>query len=505
MPRPFGEADMPIYRSKNQPPWRYSFHRPGNSQAWMPEFLREPNHIASLSPASLGAGHYHVPAGSLHVSSGEKAYISGQATFDAGNLIVRSESLKRVMKLAERVARYPSAVLISGETGTGKEMIARTIHIHSLRSNHPWVDVNCAAIPEHLVESELFGYEKGAFSGADAVKPGFFELAHQGTLFLDEIGDLDLKVQAKLLRVLDGVPYYRLGGSRKVCVDVRIVAATYRALEKCVRDGEFREDLYHRLTQFRIEIPPLRERPEDLLGIAEHILREHYPNAGFSEDAVDALLSYGWPGNVREMRNVIFRSVLQAPAKDGAFEMTAAHLCLPETIPQSEQPVPLMGNLDHVERQTIFRALEKSRGNQGEAARALGISRRTLIRKLKMYREGGAATLSRGQQQFYRAHVQLAVRIKYANEEFRGTLLNVSLGGAGIKSDRMLTSGAAVSIHLAFPGQKEAEITGRVAWSNKEGQYGIQFADVPAGLRLGLERWLRTEMKKDGWDIEQGS
>src|SRR5262249_23455869 len=156
-----------------------------------------------------------------------------------------------------------AAVLIVGETGTGKEMIARAIHTHSLRCNAPWIDVNCAAIPEHLVESELFGYEKGAFSGADAMKPGLFELADKGTLLLDEIGDLDPKVQEKLLRVLDGVPYYRLGGSKKVTVDVRVVAATNQDLEELVRAGRFRSDLYHRLAQFKLEIPPLRERPED--------------------------------------------------------------------------------------------------------------------------------------------------------------------------------------------------------------------------------------------------
>src|SRR5215510_15686968 len=146
-------------------------------------------------------------------------------------LIVRSESLQRVMRLAEKVAKHPAAVLIVGDTGSGKEMIAHAIHNHSLRCNNSFVDVNCAAIPEHLVESELFGYEKGAFSGAEAMKPGFFELAHKGTLFLDEIGDLDLKIQVKLLRVLDGVPYYRLGGNKKVSVDVRVVAATNQDLE----------------------------------------------------------------------------------------------------------------------------------------------------------------------------------------------------------------------------------------------------------------------------------
>ena len=214
----------------------------------------------------------------MQVTPGENAAASAQSSSDMSKLVVRSESLKRVMKLAEKVARHPAAVLIIGETGTGKEMIARTIHNSSLRCNNALVDVNCAAIPEHLVESELFGYEKGAFSGADSLKPGFFELADKGTLFLDEIGDLDLKVQVKLLRVLDGVPYYRLGGSKKVSVDVRVVAATNRDLEEHVRAGRFRSDLYHRLAQFKLEVPPLRDRPEDVLGIAEQVLHQHFPN-----------------------------------------------------------------------------------------------------------------------------------------------------------------------------------------------------------------------------------
>src|SRR5436189_25844 len=180
-------------------------------------------------------------------------------------------------------------------------MVARSIHNCSLRCNNPWVDVNCSAIPEHLVESELFGYEKGAFSGADAMKPGLFELADKGTLFLDEIGDLDLKVQVKLLRVLDGISYYRLGGSKKVGVDVRVVAATNHDLEVLVKAGRFRSDLYHRLAQFKLELPPLRERPEDILGIAEQVLQEHSAGARLGNDAMRALLSYSWPGNVREL------------------------------------------------------------------------------------------------------------------------------------------------------------------------------------------------------------
>jgi transcriptional regulator with PAS, ATPase and Fis domain len=421
------------------------------------------------------------------------------------DVIVRSESLQRVMRLAEKVARHPAAVLIVGETGTGKEMIARTIHEHSLRCNQPWVDVNCAAIPEHLVESELFGYEKGAFSGADSMKPGFFEMAHKGTLFLDEIGDLDLKVQVKLLRVLDGIPYFRLGGNKKVSVDVRIVAATNHDLEASVRVGKFRGDLYHRLAQFKLEVPPLRERPEDVQGIAEKVLHEHYPYSRFTQDALDALLSYPWPGNVRELKNVVFGAVLQA--KNAHFEIDVDDLRFPDSVGASRRAVATDGDLDEVEKRTILLALERNGGNQGKAAEALGISRRTLIRKLKIYREAGletsGGTLSVSQQRYYRAQIEIPIKVKYAAEEFDASLLNISAGGAGIQTEKLLKSGVPISLLFSIPGSAgQAEFKGRVTWTNKGEQYGIQFDDLPTPLRTSLQRWLRAEMKKDGWDLE---
>src|SRR3989440_404109 len=198
---------------------------------------------------------------------------------DGTTAVVRSEIMRKLMAMVERVAQQDAAVLIVGETGSGKEMVAKAIHQHSLRCGKPFVDVNCAAFPEHLVESELFGYEKGAFSGADVTKPGLFEMSDQGTLLLDEIGELDGKVQAKLLRVLDGVAYYRLGGSRKVTVNVRVIAATNRNLEQEVQGGKFRRDLYHRLTQFQLQVPPLRERREDISALAEYFLLQHVPAA----------------------------------------------------------------------------------------------------------------------------------------------------------------------------------------------------------------------------------
>jgi len=413
--------------------------------------------------------------------------------------VARSDALKRVLKLVEQVSRHPAAVLIVGETGTGKEMIARSIHTHSLRCNAPWIDVNCAAIPEHLVESELFGYEKGAFSGADAMKPGIFELADKGTLLLDEIGDLDPKVQVKLLRVLDGVPYYRLGGSKKVTVDVRVVAATNQDLEELVRAGRFRGDLYHRLAQFKLEIPPLRERPEDLLGIAEYLLQQHYPESRFTSDAVKAMLSYRWPGNVRELKNAIFHAVMYA--KNPETEISAADLRLPEAAPTTNGHA-LNGDLNQVERQMIFHALEKFDGNQGKAAESLGISRRTLIRKLKAYRENDSENqeqaLRAEQERYYRAQMSVPVRFRYGAEQMEATLLNLSIGGAAILIERSLSFGMPASIFFVIPDtDQEVELSGKVAWSNSEGQHGIQFSDLSPEVRSSLLRWLTSQMKRE--------
>jgi len=413
-----------------------------------------------------------------------------------GGPIVRSDALKRVMRLAEQVAQHPAAVLIVGETGTGKEMIAHAIHNHSLRCNQPWVDVNCAAIPEHLVESELFGYEKGAFSGADTTKPGFFEIADKGTLFLDEIGELEQKVQVKLLRVLDNVPYFRLGGSKKIHVDVRLVAATNQNLQELVNAGKFRRDLYHRLAQFTLEVPPLRDRPEDLLGIAEQVLRQHDPQGSFAPDAVSAMLSYAWPGNVRELRNSIFRAVMLA--RHSPTVISAAELRLAPKASSSNGTAALEGDLTGVERQMIFSALERFGGNQGKAAAALGISRRTLLRKLKSYRENEAAvdTLTAEQQRYYRADVDEPVTVRHGTESSRATLINISSGGAALSLDKTLRFGTSLRIYFTVPGSGyEAEFPGRVAWSNRAGEHGIQFGQIEAGARAELERWLQSRMQ----------
>jgi len=353
--------------------------------------------------------------------------------------VIASEPMQRTLALAERVARSDATVLITGESGSGKEMIARAVHYYSHRSQKPWVDLNCAALPENLLESELFGYEKGAFSGADATKPGLFELAHQGTIFLDEIGELDPRVQVKLLRVLDGAPYYRLGGVKKVTVDVRVVAATNADLEAAVERGRFRNDLFHRLSQFSLEVPPLRDRAEDVLPLAEYFLSQSHPELKFSPDARQAMQTYGWPGNIRELRNVVMRAGIVTESgeiRPSDLPLKTCSLGAPRGFRDarsmrehnddsrydsrydsrdsrydprydSRQDSPYdsrrdqswlgsgpSGNgplengvtsLENAERRLIFEALQATGGHHQRAADRLGISRRTLSRKLKVY------------------------------------------------------------------------------------------------------------------------
>lgn len=314
--------------------------------------------------------------------------------------VVNSDELRALMAKVQRIAQTPAAVIITGETGSGKEIIARALHHYSLRCAKPWVDVNCAALPEHLIESELFGYEKGAFSGAESTKPGFFELANSGTLFLDEIGELEPKTQVKLLRVLDGTPYYRLGGLRKVAVDVRIIAATNRNLEQAVASGTFRNDLYHRLNQIHLRVPALRERKDDIIPLAEFFLRQQFPDVKFHPDAVETLLNYQWPGNVRELRNVVMASAVLATGNSIRVEDLPAHVQTARGkngVPSpARETVDGLGDqddgqltpLDEMERTLIMRTLDQTDGHQQRAADLLGISRRTLSRKLKAYAVG---------------------------------------------------------------------------------------------------------------------
>ena len=293
--------------------------------------------------------------------------------------IVASPVMERILEQVQRIARSDASVLITGESGSGKEMVARALHHYSRRSPKPWVDLSCAALPEQLLESELFGHEKGAFSGADQAKPGLFEMAHQGTIFLDEIGELDPKMQVKLLRVLDGVPYYRLGGVKKVAVDVRVVAATNQDLEKAVAEGRFRGDLYHRLSQVTLTVPPLRERKTDIVALAYYFLDQQDRGMSFTAGAMDRLMSHAWPGNIRELKN----TVVQAAVLASSSVVDAGDLRIRPVRPAEAPGVET--NLDQMERRAIFEVLEKVGGHQQRAADQLGISRRTLSRKLKQY------------------------------------------------------------------------------------------------------------------------
>lgn len=293
--------------------------------------------------------------------------------------IVSSPSMRRVLNIASRAAQTNLPVLISGESGTGKEIVARAVHHFSLRSGRPFIDVNCAALPEHLMESELFGYEKGAFSGAETLKPGLFEAAHTGTLFLDEIGELDGRMQAKLLRALDGQPWFRLGGSRKVVADVRIIAATNLSLEDAVRSGKFRRDLFHRLDAFHLRVPPLRERLEEVGPLARWFLRD--TGLTLSDEALAILEDYSWPGNIRELKNAINKAGVCTDS--GAIEPNDLPM---EIVLGRGDASEEAWSLDGLEQQTICRVLAQTGGHQQKAADLLGISRRTLIRKLKLYR-----------------------------------------------------------------------------------------------------------------------
>ena len=425
---------------------------------------------------------------------------------NGGTAVVCSDAMHRLMSMVERVARQDAAVLIVGETGVGKEMIAQAIHQHSLRCTKSFVDVNCAALPEHLVESELFGYEKGAFSGADGTKPGLFELADQGTLFLDEIGELDAKIQAKLLRVLDGVPYYRLGGARKVAVNVRVIAATNRDLEGEVQQGKFRRDLFHRLTQFQLRVPALRERKEEVAALADHFLKEQLPAAHFTQEALKTLQRYNWPGNVRELKNVIMRAALHA--KPGTHEIRASDLpaaiCgVPEL---TSQPAVFSGNLEDMEKQMIFQAMAQNGDNQVKAAQQLGISSRTLRRKLDKYRkESAAGTSSLGslreqQQRYFRVTVEIPVTLKYEDHEVEATTVNLSSGGIAIQCPIEIAHGSSLEISFNLP-DTDSVIEGRakLAWTSPGGLAGLSFEELHPALKSELQQWLLERSRAEGW------
>jgi transcriptional regulator with PAS, ATPase and Fis domain len=425
---------------------------------------------------------------------------------DGTTAVVCSDAMHRLMGMVERVARQNAAVLIVGETGVGKEMIAQAIHHHSLRCGKSFIDVNCAAFPEHLVESELFGYEKGAFSGADSTKPGLFELADQGTLFLDEVGELDAKVQAKLLRVLDGVPYYRLGGSKKVDVDVRVITATNRDLEAEVHQGKFRRDLFHRLTQFQLRVPALRERKEDVPALAEYFLQTQLPAARFTDEALKILQRYSWPGNVRELKNVVLRAAVHA--KPGTREirpsdLPAAICGVPEV---SNQPSVFSGNLEDMEKQMILQALAQNNDNQAKAAQQLGISSRTLRRKLEKYRKESAGvftslgSLRVQQQRYFRVTAAIPITLKYEGREIEGTTVNLSSGGLAIQSPIEIAHGTTLEIAFRLP-DTDSTIEGKakLAWTSPGGLAGLSFEELHPALESELQQWLLERSRAEGW------
>ena len=303
------------------------------------------------------------------------------------NIVAQSSKMQEALALVERVAQTNSTVLIGGETGVGKDLIARAIHEKSRRASFPFIKINSTAIPETLIESELFGYEKGAFTGATASKPGKFELADKGTLFLDEIGDIPLATQVKLLRVLQGHEFERLGGTRTLKVDVRLIAATNRDLRAALEAGTFREDLYYRLNVVPIDIAPLRERREDIpelvrLFIGNFSGESGTPVTGISPDAMRLLVNYHWPGNVRELQNIMERAC--ALAEGSVLEVGDIRLDAERTRPTPSATgfLPEGFTLEQWEDEMIREALQRSHGNKSQAARLLGLSRNALRYRL---------------------------------------------------------------------------------------------------------------------------
>ena len=304
----------------------------------------------------------------------------------AKEIIATSPAMRRTLEIAEQVAPSAATILITGESGTGKEVIANVIHYGSARKEHPFIKVSCAAIPETLLEGELFGHERGAFTGAHAQRKGRFELADRGSLFLDEIGEMSPSTQVKLLRVLQEGEFERLGGTRTIRVDVRVIAATNANLEEAVERKRFRRDLYYRLNVITLHIPPLRERPEDIPLLADYFLRRATAkNAkrveGIEEEAMAHLVAYAWPGNVRELENVIERAVvLSRDAVVGVDDLPPALGAVRED--RREVRIPIGTSMDRVEKLLIEETLRHTGGNKEKAARLLGVATRTIYRKI---------------------------------------------------------------------------------------------------------------------------
>jgi DNA-binding NtrC family response regulator len=310
-----------------------------------------------------------------------------EAEFPQG-IIAESQAMKQVIDFAKKVAPQSTTVLLTGESGTGKEIVARFIHRQSARADGPFVAINCAALTETLLESELFGHEKGAFTGATQVKRGLFELAHAGTLFLDEIGEMSINLQAKLLRVLEERQFERVGGIRAIKVDVRLIAATNKELERAIEEKSFREDLYYRLNVFAIHIPPLRERREDIPPLAGHFLRKissrmGCPPKSICERAQRILMYYEWPGNVRELQNAIERALIVSQSDSICSGDLPVHFLRAEQDKHHAITNPV--RLAEIEKAAILDALANNGGNRQATAEQLGISLRTLQYRLKEY------------------------------------------------------------------------------------------------------------------------
>jgi len=337
-----------------------------------------------------------------HEPSFSKSPRTGAKTLKLRPLLIGKSPVMHALHGAiERIARTPATVLVRGESGTGKELVARSIHVASLRSNHPFVVVHCAAVPETLIEATLFGHERGAFTGAHQRKKGRLELAVGGTLFLDEVGDIPLSTQVKLLRVLQEKEYERVGGSETIPTDIRVIAATHRNLEAMVKTGEFREDLYYRLNVVPIHVPPLRERREDIPLFIAHFLPHYSAKMGYApktmnQDAIDALTAYAWPGNVRELKNIIERLVIMVPGEtitraDVPHPLAAGTRAPSDsgTNAQIPEAVYHCGTLKearrHFERSYIERKLRENEYHISRTAEALGMERTSLHRKIKDY------------------------------------------------------------------------------------------------------------------------
>ena len=343
----------------------------------------------------------------------EKVLISIENALKVNRLVEENRSLKAKMakeyemvgcstaiqSLKEQIAiAAPTSgwVLITGENGTGKELVARAIHHYSKRSDKPFVEVNCAAIPEELIESELFGHEKGAFTGATAQRKGKFDQAHEGSLFLDEIGDMSLKTQAKILRILQERKFERVGGNRTIEVDVRVIAATNKDLEEEIQDGHFRQDLYYRLNVLPFHVPPLRERSEDIPLLAKHFLayfcsKESREIKTLEQDAIEALTAYNWPGNVRELKNIVERLVIMSPRQTIGFEDLPSSIKRSGNRDSGAKPyLPASGMSlkqarDDFEREFILQKLQENEGNISRTAEAIEMERSNLHRKIKSY------------------------------------------------------------------------------------------------------------------------